>query len=51
MPFPLPDLPSQEKFAKLAEKTYRSQVRLRAQVSEAEALFSSLQQRAFRGEL
>lgn len=51
MPFPLPDLPSQQKFAKLAEKTYRSQVRLRAQVSEAEALFSSLQQRAFRGEL
>jgi type I restriction enzyme S subunit len=51
MPFPLPNLPSQQKFAKLAEKTYRSQVRLRAQVSEAEALFSSLQQRAFRGEL
>lgn len=51
MPFPLPDLASQKKFAKFAEKTYRSQVRLRAQVSEAETLFSSLQQRAFRGEL
>jgi type I restriction enzyme S subunit len=51
MPFPLPDLASQKKFAMLAEKTYRSQVRLRAQASEAEALFSTLQQRAFRGEL
>lgn len=51
MPFPLPDIRSQQTFAKIAKKIHQSQTQLRNQMSDARDLFASLQQRAFRGEL
>lgn len=51
MPFPLPDIRSQQAFARIADKIHQSQNRLHHQMSDAQNLFASLQQRAFRGEL
>ncbi len=51
MPFPLADYTKQKDFAKLADKTYRTQLGLNTLEQESTDLFASLQQRAFRGEL
>ena len=50
-PLPLPPLPVQHKFAELRARVLRSQSRLQAGHEGGEALFSSLVQRAFSGQL
>lgn len=51
MPFPLPDYRDQLAFAEVAEGTYQSSQRKSLIEKQSQELFSSLQQRAFRGEL
>ncbi len=51
MPFPLPPLPTQQKFAARRQQITKLLAARRAQVSEAGGLFGSLIQRSFRGEL
>jgi type I restriction enzyme, S subunit len=48
---PIPPLPLQEKFALVVQKTAEQKARMEAQLAEAEQLFGSLMQRAFRGDL
>lgn len=47
----LPPLPLQRRFATLVESIERQKTRHRAHLAELDALFASLQHRAFRGEL
>lgn len=51
MPFPLAEHTKQVEFAKIAEATHQARIKLQELGAEATSLFSSLQQRAFRGEL
>jgi type I restriction enzyme S subunit len=51
MPIPLPPLPLQRRFAAIVESVERQKARQRAHLAELDALFASLQHRAFRGEL
>ena len=48
---PLPPLSLQRRFASIVEAAERQKARLRAHLDELNALFSSLQSRAFNGEL
>lgn len=48
---PLPPLPLQRRFAAIVESVERQKARQRAHLAELDALFASLQHRAFRGEL
>jgi len=48
---PLPPIPLQQKFAQRVEAVEKLKATHRASLSELEALFASLQHRAFRGEL
>ena len=48
---PLPPLSLQRRFASIVEAAERQKARLRAHLDELDALFSSLQSRAFNGEL
>ena len=48
---PVPPISDQFKFAGIIESIERNASRLNSQLAESENLFSSLQQRAFRGEL
>lgn len=48
---PTPPLPLQQRFARIVESVERQKTRLRAHLAELDALFASLQHRAFRGEL
>ena len=50
-PMLIPQLPLQERFATIVDSVERKTMKLSRQLSDAESLFSSLQQRAFRGEL
>ena len=50
-PLPLPPLPLQREFAGRVEALERLRTAYRASLTELEALFASLQDRAFRGEL
>ena len=49
--FPLPPLSLQRRFASIVEAAERQKARLRAHLDELDALFASLQSRAFNGEL
>lgn len=51
VPIPLPPLSLQRRFASIVEAAERQKARLRAHLDELDALFSSLQSRAFNGEL
>ncbi len=51
IPIPLPPIAIQETFAEAARKAQASIVRIQQAREESDALFSVLQQRAFRGEL
>ncbi len=51
IPIPLPPYPLQERFAKIAIRLRSQSCTSTSTLREAEDLFSSLQQRAFRGEL
>lgn len=51
LPIPLPPLDLQRRFASIVESVERQKVRLRAHLAELDALFASLQSRAFNGEL
>ncbi|MDD3917561.1 MAG: restriction endonuclease subunit S, partial [Synergistaceae bacterium] len=51
LPVPLPPLSLQRRFASIVEAAERQKARLRAHLDELDALFSSLQSRAFNGEL
>ncbi len=46
-----PPLPLQHRFASIVESVERQKARMRAHLAELDALFASLQSRAFRGEL
>jgi type I restriction enzyme S subunit len=48
---PLPPLPLQRRFAAIVESVERQKARQRAHLADLDALFASLQHRAFRGEL
>ena len=48
---PLPPLPLQQKFAAIVESSERQKTTQRAHLAELDALFATLQHRAFRGEL
>ncbi len=48
---PLPPLDLQHRFARIVESVERQKERLRGHLAELDALFASLQHRAFRGEL
>lgn len=48
---PLPDLPLQRRFASIVESVERQRTRMRAHLEEIDALFKSLQARAFAGDL
>ena len=50
LPF-MPPLPLQRRFAAIVESVERQKARQRAHLAELDALFASLQHRAFRGEL
>lgn len=50
-PIPLPPLDVQRRFATIVESVERQKTRLRAHLAELDALFASLQARAFNGEL
>jgi len=50
-PVALPPLPLQQKFARIVESVERQKAAQRAHLAELDALFASLQHRAFRGEL
>jgi type I restriction enzyme S subunit len=47
----LPPLSLQQKFARIVESVERQKAAQRAHLAELDALFASLQYRAFRGEL
>ncbi len=49
--FPLPTLEIQKKFSDITQATRTQSAKTAELAAESEALFSSLQQRAFRGEL
>ena len=49
--FPYPPLPLQHRFASIVESVERQKTRMRAHLAELDALFASLQDRAFNGEL
>jgi len=49
--FPLPPLSLQRRFSSIVEAAERQKARLRAHLDELDALFASLQSRAFNGEL
>lgn len=51
MPILIPSLPLQQKFAGIVESVERQKERQRGHLAELDALFASLQHRAFRGEL
>lgn len=51
LPVPLPPLDLQRRFATLVESVERQKARQRAHLAELDALFASLQHRAFNGEL
>ncbi|WP_079989360.1 restriction endonuclease subunit S [Candidatus Protochlamydia phocaeensis] len=51
IPIPKPPVDLQCRFAAIVESVERQKVRLRAHLAELDALFASLQQRAFNGEL
>jgi len=51
IPFPLPPVELQNNFASVVEKVEATKVKYRESLSELEALYCSLSQRAFRGEL
>lgn len=48
---PLPPLDLQHRFAAIVESIERRKARLRSHLAELDALFASLQSRAFKGEL
>ena len=48
---PLPPLDLQRHFAAIAASVERQKTRMRAHLAELDALFASLQSRAFNGEL
>jgi type I restriction enzyme S subunit len=48
---PVPPLDLQRRFAAIVESVEQQKARLRAHLAELDALFASLQDRAFRGEL
>jgi type I restriction enzyme S subunit len=48
---PVPPLDLQQRFAAIVESVEQQKARIREQLAEAEGLFASLQQRAFKGEL
>ncbi len=50
-PLELPDIEAQRHFAAIVESVERQKSRLRAHLAELDALFASLQSRAFNGEL
>jgi type I restriction enzyme S subunit len=51
LPIPKPPLSLQHRFASIAESIERQKARMRAHLAELDALFASLQSRAFNGEL
>ena len=51
LPIPLPPLSLQRRFAAIVEGVERQKARMRAHGAELDALFASLQSRAFNGEL
>ena len=51
MPFPLPPLETQHEYATRRQRAYEALKQRRKQLQESKLLFSSLVQRAFRGEL
>jgi type I restriction enzyme S subunit len=51
MSLPLPPLSLQQKFATIVESVEQQKTRMRAHLAELDALFASLQSRAFNGEL
>jgi type I restriction enzyme S subunit len=51
MPIPLPPLPLQREFAAQVSAVERLKATQRASLAKLDALFASLQHRAFRGEL
>lgn len=51
LPVPAPPLGLQQRFAAIVESAEREKARLRTHLGELDALFASLQSRAFRGEL
>lgn len=51
LPFPLPPLDLQRRFATIVESIEQQKARLRVHLAELDTLFASLQQRAFNGEL
>ncbi|MCB1132568.1 MAG: restriction endonuclease subunit S, partial [Verrucomicrobiae bacterium] len=48
---PMPPLDLQHRFARIVESVERQKARLRGHLADLDALFASLQHRAFRGEL
>jgi len=51
LPFPMPPLDLQRRFATIVESVEQQKNRLRAHLAELDTLFASLQSRAFNGEL
>ena len=51
IPIPKPPLHLQQRFASIVESIEKQKERLKAQLSQMDTLFASLQQRAFQGEL
>jgi type I restriction enzyme S subunit len=51
MPILLPPLSLQRRFAAIVDSVERQKARMRAHLAELDALFASLQSRAFNGEL
>jgi type I restriction enzyme S subunit len=51
LPFPKTPLEVQQKFAAIVEKVEQQKARMREHLAELDALFASLQHRAFNGEL
>ena len=51
MPIPLPSLALQRRFAAFVESVEQQKIQMRAHLAELDALFASLQSRAFNGEL
>lgn len=50
-PIPLPPVGLQRRFATIVESVERQKIRMRTHMAELDALFASLQFRAFRGAL
>jgi type I restriction enzyme S subunit len=51
LPIPLPPIALQRRFAAIVESVELQKTRMRAHLAELDALFASLQVRAFKGEL